>query len=184
MSVATTHEAVDPSPRAACGSPPERAGCNQAPGSSGEAPTILARALALQTVLLESAKELERKAPVLEGQRRDYKRALVAHNKLSEKLEETLKEEKRLSQAAREAKEGREAAAKENRMLKQQNADLSRQVQHLLKSQVDRSLNTPMSAGARTAAPCRRRRPRAASAEGAAARARRWPRTTSSPRSS
>ena len=92
-------------------------------------------------------KELERKAPILEGQRRDYKRALVAHNKLSEKLEEVLKEEKRLKEEASAADAAKDEADKENRMLKQQNADLSRQVQHLLKSQVDRSLSTPGRAG-------------------------------------
>lgn len=65
---------------------------------------------------------------MLEAQRRDYKRALAAHNRLSEKLEAALHNGQAASSACADATAAAEAHARENKALKQQVADLSRQV--------------------------------------------------------
>jgi ABC-type uncharacterized transport system fused permease/ATPase subunit len=67
---------------------------------------------------------------VLEAQRRDYKRALAAHNRLSEKLESALHQNHTASSACADATAAADAHARENKALKQQVADLSRQVRN------------------------------------------------------
>lgn len=67
---------------------------------------------------------------MLEAQRRDYKRALAAHNRLSEKLEAALHHGQAASSACADATAAADAHSRDNKALKQQVADLSRQVQN------------------------------------------------------
>ena len=76
---------------------------------------------------------METKAPILHQQRAEYERAIASHTELT----------RRLGEAMAEIEEGRETVARltanmkdaldENALLKQENVDLSRQVQNLLR---------------------------------------------------
>jgi nucleoprotein TPR len=83
---------------------------------------------------------------VLEAQRRDYKRALAAHNRLSQKLQDALGAGHAAAAAAADATAAADAHGRANQALTQQVADLSRQVQHLLRAQLQRAAGAPKPA--------------------------------------
>jgi uncharacterized protein YhaN len=84
--------------------------------------------------------ELERKGPLLEAQRKDYKRALDSYDSLNEKLADVMRQEKLSTSKARDLEQRLSGTERELQSMRQQNSDLSRQVQHLLQAQVDRSM--------------------------------------------
>uniref|UniRef100_A0A4W3JII0 Nucleoprotein TPR n=1 Tax=Callorhinchus milii TaxID=7868 RepID=A0A4W3JII0_CALMI len=77
----------------------------------------------------EIVKEVEMKAPILKRQREEYERGQKAVANLSAKLEEAMKEMRRLQKDTDEANKSSTLLGRENQRLKMQMTDLSQQVE-------------------------------------------------------
>lgn len=90
------------------------------------------RAADLQYYLDLVHKEIESKAPLIESQRRDYKRVLDSHDRLTKRLDAAVNENTALKRS-RDIDMQRTAEAESRAAsIEQQNKDLSDQLQHLL----------------------------------------------------
>ena len=92
---------------------------------------------ALQAYLSQIMHEIEAKAPLIADLRRDYQRALESHNDLSERLDRARQQCEAAVTEADTAKERVQALTADKASLETQVADLSRQVQLLLKEQLN-----------------------------------------------
>ena len=82
----------------------------------------------LELYLARILREIESKAPVIAGQRRDYRRALQSYEQLSRKLDEALRDASSLREALTSAQKERDTNVKEATELQRQTDDLARQV--------------------------------------------------------
>ena len=78
-------------------------------------------------------KDVESKAPIIAAQRRDYHRVVESHTALTRRLDLLVVENVDLKQALKSVRHTAQSAVEEAHVLEEHNADLSRQVQHLLK---------------------------------------------------
>jgi hypothetical protein len=92
-------------------------------------------------------KEIEAKTPQIRKQKDDYHRALRVYNKMEEQLEQAKKERDTATANWRGVEREREELVDRQRIADQQVKDLSRQVQLLLKAQVERARGRPLLTG-------------------------------------
>lgn len=78
-------------------------------------------------------KDVENKAPLITKQRRDYQRVVQSHMEITKKLDELTMENVQLKSSTEELQYKLLRAGREAHDYKLQNADLSRQIQHLLR---------------------------------------------------
>ena len=102
----------------------------------------------LQAFMTQILTEIEQKAPLVAQQRKDYERALESHDDLSRRLEVALRSSGRLERELESCTRERDAHALEKHEQERLIADLNRQVQILLKEN--------MNAGSGAAGDCGR----------------------------
>ena len=78
-------------------------------------------------------KDVESKAPIIASQRRDYHRVVEAHSALARRLDVLVVENGELKQSVKALERRTYKAEEEAQVLEEHNADLGRQVQHLLR---------------------------------------------------
>ncbi|KAK3745429.1 hypothetical protein QZH41_010253, partial [Actinostola sp. cb2023] len=103
------------------------------PQSLAEMSPVAAATSSLLKSGMTLTEELEEKAPILQQQRKDYEQALRSNDKLTMKLETAIVEHDRAVIAAEESIKQSDHLKRENSRLKSLSADLSHQVQILLK---------------------------------------------------
>lgn len=87
-------------------------------------------------------KDIEAKTPLITAQRRDYQRVLDSHERLTKRLDEVALENSGLREQARSAEQRMNTAVKDKHAIEVQNKDLSTQLQHLLKKNLERSIGS------------------------------------------
>ena len=93
-------------------------------------------------------RDVETKAPLIAAQRRDYHRVVESHTQLTRRLDGFAVENLELKEMLRQAQGRLQQAEEEAQVVSEHNADLSRQVQHLLR----RSLNMQYGIGSSSSA--------------------------------
>ena len=106
----------------------------------------------LQQTIDGMIEELERKAPMLAEQREEYDRAVAAHGEMRRKLENAAVELRRLEAEAKSHAANERHAARKCAGLEAQSADLSRQVQLLLREVTELKRGGPGGPGGGVAA--------------------------------
>ncbi|RYG68986.1 hypothetical protein EON64_03890, partial [archaeon] len=86
-----------------------------------------------ETYMTQILKEVEAKAPTLAKQRRDYQRLVDYQTQLTAKLDAFAAENLQMKTGMRDLQDQLRGEVQQRGMLQQQNADLSRQLQHLLR---------------------------------------------------
>ena len=84
-------------------------------------------------------RDIDSKTPVILSQRREFMRLMDSHAQLSQQLDDAIVEGTRLRNSLKTEAIKARAAEKELSSLQQQNSDLSQQVQHLLRRQMELS---------------------------------------------
>ena len=92
--------------------------------------------------------ELERKAPLINEQKAEYERLMDSHDALTKRLEDAMNERHTLESTISKAKSDVQRATRERKAIEQQAADLSRQVQVLVKEVEDMKAGRALIEGA------------------------------------
>eukprot|EP01035_Chromulina_nebulosa_P024146 gene24146-31386_t len=103
------------------------------------------RRLEAEAYMQQVLKDVERKAPIIASQKRDYMRIVESHEQISARLDAALAENKSLRDNSNALQTRAQQAVEEAAALNQHNSDLSAQLQHLLR----KSLNAPDSSSKR-----------------------------------
>ena len=100
----------------------------------------------LETYMAEILNEVQSKAPLINEQQQEYQRLVASHDEVSGRLEKAMQENRTINIQLRRAEEERDLAQKRVAAMDQENTDLGRQIQNLLRKSLAGTLSATKNA--------------------------------------